>query len=730
MRALIGTCAVLVATLAPAVGQEDGYRVGVAATDITWHVMGDRLRQHHGDLPDFDPLTFSGLHSRVWAKAIVVDGPEGPFAFARADILMVTGDLYEAVVQRVRDRAGIPPERVLVAATHTHVANNGLFPHPAHSAVYRSFDPREQWFVAEGIADAIARAAADTRPAALAAGSGTVTLPAFNRRYTDREQQGSPPHANDPSRLDPELGVLRFDDADTGAPIAVLMNYGLHPVVLIDNPLVSADFVGWAERGVEEALGATAIWFTGAQGDQDPVHVRYSYPEAEWTGRIFAREAVRVAAALEPEPITRAAIVEKVIPVPEPGSNVVPTTGFFGPDVPLVGPGSLLIPTSVRLHAIELATADSSVALLSWPGEPIRDLGVAVKNGARALGFDRAYVLALANDWGGYWLTPEEYDRGLYERTLVFYGRDSAPYVLDHVLDLARALRTGTSPIPVPLPPNAAADRVLTEAIARAGMGAAPHAGRTRPLVSDEPSSIVAQPTDVERGQLVSLTWVGGSPDAPRGWIPEVVVVSYSLKEDGGSRVVAQEGTGDVLLYQSTPRRGEHRWTVVWQPPLDVPEGRYVFRTVSPVHCGPPWDNCGILAMEWGQFTVSACTCIEPGALSAENESDGVALSVAANYTAVPDGFRLLPERVSDGRAFVEVLLDGDVVDLVELTFVSSVEPVVRTITVHNLDGRDLPVTIVEPTERGSFRGAWAGPAGATFRLLSMEDAAGNRWHR
>src|SRR6185503_19362518 len=116
-----------------------------------------------------------------------------------------------------------------------------------------------------------------------------------------------PPYANDPSRIDPEIGVLRFDDARTGRPIAVVMNHGVHPVVTIDEPLLSSDLVGFAERELEAAVpGAMGIWFTGAQGDQDPVHVRFSYREAEWAGGVLGRAAGRVASKLNPRTITRA----------------------------------------------------------------------------------------------------------------------------------------------------------------------------------------------------------------------------------------------------------------------------------------------------------------------------------------------------------------------------------------------------------------------------------------
>src|SRR3954471_12437323 len=136
--------AVLVATAAQAAGARAAdYEVGVAKADITWHV--------NADAPSSTALTFSGLASRLWAKAVVIKPPGAKsFAFVRTDTLLITGDLYEGVLQRVVKSTGLEPERVLLAATHTHTGNNGLYPHAVHSALYRSFDPAEREYIADG----------------------------------------------------------------------------------------------------------------------------------------------------------------------------------------------------------------------------------------------------------------------------------------------------------------------------------------------------------------------------------------------------------------------------------------------------------------------------------------------------------------------------------------------------------------------------------------------------
>ena len=701
-------CVAICAAGAPAAHAAD-YEVGVGKADLSWHVGVEE--------PQSSALTFAGMHSRVWAKAIVVKPPgEKPLAFVRTDTLLITGDLYEGVALRVAQSTGLEPERLLLAATHTHTANNGLYPHGVHAALYKSFDPREREFLADRIAQAIAGAFANARPATLAAGAGSLSFPAFNRRYTDREAQKAPPYANDPERIDPEIGVLRFDDARTRKPIAVVMNHGVHPVVTIDEPLLSSDLVGFAERELEHLVpGAMGIWFTGAQGDQDPVHVRFSYDEAEWAGGVLGRAAGRVARGLKPRAITSARVAEKVVPLPEPGGPQ-PSLGTDAGRVPVPAPAPLAVPSSVRLQVIELgAEGTGKTALMTWPGEPIRDLGVSLKKAVKALGFKRAYVLGLANDWAGYWLTPEEYDREMYEWTLTFYGRESALYIHKHVVDLARALATGSEIEQVPLPAKAEADRAATRASAEAGVPPeeAPPA--------DPEAEIRDQPDSLRRTDTARMEWAGGSPRVPRDWFPEVFVE----RRHGLEWVTeAREGRGELLLLHE----GESVWSARWQSTRYSKLGTYRIRIEGTRQASEGPVDYKLVSKE---FRLRLCRCVTPRRLKARYSGGAWRFSVIGEYDPSSAGFRLLPVWVRTGRAVVNVLRDGRRIARTRLRYRSASRTLSRRVLVNNLDGRQLPVTTREPVDRGAFKGRWKGPRGArdqmVFTLASIRDRYGNR---
>jgi neutral ceramidase len=113
------------------------------------------------------------------------------------------------------------------------------------------------------------------------------------------------------SPVDPTVGVLRIDRLD-GTPLAILVNYACHPVVIMANlRQYSADFPGVMCRTVEQAFedrplcfflngaaGDIDSYYTGVPAEQDPV------AKMQWTGERLGREAARVAKAIHTEIMT------------------------------------------------------------------------------------------------------------------------------------------------------------------------------------------------------------------------------------------------------------------------------------------------------------------------------------------------------------------------------------------------------------------------------------------
>jgi len=222
--------------------------VGVAVIDITpppGLLMSGFAARTEPALGAHDPLT---------VRALVV----GDTALVTVDVV----GLHEDMVAAIRARAGLPDGNVVVTAIHTHGA-----PISQVGRLGDAPDPAFLQAIEDGCVAAIAAARADARPATLAIGMGDDPDVARNRRHDD-------------GLVDRALPVLRFRDA-AGTVFAVLVSYGLHPVVLgADNRLMTADYVHYVRAEIEAACpGAVAVFATGCCGDVNNGHT----PHESWT---------------------------------------------------------------------------------------------------------------------------------------------------------------------------------------------------------------------------------------------------------------------------------------------------------------------------------------------------------------------------------------------------------------------------------------------------------------
>ncbi|MDX1497571.1 MAG: hypothetical protein R3352_08460, partial [Salinisphaeraceae bacterium] len=154
-----------------------------------------------------------------------------------------------------------------------HVTHN-------HSSAYSStlavgvwvfedaFDARFFENQARKIAAAIELAAADLRPARM--GAATVRHHIYKGNIVGLKTADNGTPAGYPDEYgDHGLPVLRFDDVQTGEPIAVWVNWGEHPESLDGFDLHSADFLAALERFVDREIGAPLIFSQGDVGSAE-----------------------------------------------------------------------------------------------------------------------------------------------------------------------------------------------------------------------------------------------------------------------------------------------------------------------------------------------------------------------------------------------------------------------------------------------------------------------------
>ena len=423
-----------------------------------------------------------GTHDELTAKAVVIR-PEGgqPLAWVRIDAIGTTAEIQDQVADRVAN-LGYPSSAVFVSATHTH-AGPGAFMRAPFAAVVAmdNFRPEVEAKIVDACAQAIAEAHAGARPATISFASTQDrdaeghNVIAQNRRA--RRFRGEIPY----DAVDDEIGLVLFRAQADGAPLALLANYAVHPTVLgSDNLHFSADLAGGIEDALEARLGAPALFVNGAEGDVSPRRIKTAggLLRCRELGVAFADLALPAldAAPVHSEVALRAVQGRRIMgrahtlialgrerfvsgnrgpqgwvfkPLTLPFDLLFWIAGFTNFHVELTwnfGLGlvveldGLLDRNETRFGGLRIQAGDEDVCLLTMPGEPTHDLGLALRELARERGATRTLVGGLTLDHVGYIASPEEYRRGGYEAWSTLFGEDTGPLLLEGSGEVLRAL--------------------------------------------------------------------------------------------------------------------------------------------------------------------------------------------------------------------------------------------------------------------------------------------------
>ena len=263
---------------------ERNLRVGAARVDIT---------------PASDPANRpSGRyeHEKLYVRAIVLDDGGARAALIGADQGGLSEVIWQAASKQIADELNCPIENIVMSATHTHSGwGPGGFPGMRGLQSDPNAPPPP---IVGKILDAVRQAKAKLQPARVGFGTGKSYLN-VNRDAIDPETHLWTQAPNLEGSSDKTVAVVEFVGA-TGEPIAVYMDYAMHPVNGFLAGITSADFPGAASRYVEQAFGdkTVAVFAQGASGDQNPLFLRAgtnamaSASGAPISGYVMTREKV------------------------------------------------------------------------------------------------------------------------------------------------------------------------------------------------------------------------------------------------------------------------------------------------------------------------------------------------------------------------------------------------------------------------------------------------------
>jgi neutral ceramidase len=424
---------------------------GAAKIDITpaspvW--MDGMIRAHRS----------AGVHDTLYARCLVLGDRlgRGTIALITIDVCAL-GEATCGAMRRAAAVAGLLPECVLVAATHTH----------SGPATFGFFNPREDDYnawLAGRVGALVAAAVAAMQPACVACGSGREETISHYRRFLADDGHVVmiwEPFAAQRLRgalgeADPQVGVLKVTQrAEPHNVIALLINHAGHPNVMSgDSYLLSPDYPGQACRLLEQQLGGVALFANGAQGSVDVDGLR----DRDWDGvaRLgarLARAAGDVARSMVPAPSAPLAcasaaydIPQRTITAPEwawaqdilrrTGGAVASMADGVGDDyVALLYKELRAVDKPIAVTQTCLAIGDC--ALLTFPGELYTEIGLHIK--AKSA-FRHTCIIGLANGYIGYIPTRRAISEGGYSEITRRVDAAAEEIVVQHSLELLQSV--------------------------------------------------------------------------------------------------------------------------------------------------------------------------------------------------------------------------------------------------------------------------------------------------
>ena len=386
----------------------NGLRAGVGRATITpplgtW-LCGFGNREHGCD----------AILDDLYATTLVIANDETTIAIVSCDVCGIPSQQVAVLRALIAERTGIPASNVLVNTSHSH---SGPF-----TSIHDDMSDHERAYSANlvhAIAGSVEMARNNLEACRISHGAGSVAVNVNRRqRHTDG---GMTLGENARGALDTTVQLLRVDTEEE-EPLAALIHYACHPVVLYPpSHAVSADFVGVARGLFEAASGATMLFLQGACGNINPIGQRSEMDMQErlWgVGSALGAEALKVYSlsglrsafgeAAPLEPVLDAAHETLALDLQAPGEppptfrTRTPALRYWTP--PLIGEDQV----AFEVQALRIG----DVALVGGAGEVFIELAQAVQERSP---FAHTMYLGYTNGDIGYIPTAAAYPEGGYE---------------------------------------------------------------------------------------------------------------------------------------------------------------------------------------------------------------------------------------------------------------------------------------------------------------------------
>ncbi|MCA8985652.1 MAG: hypothetical protein R3C12_04290 [Planctomycetaceae bacterium] len=280
-----------------AISDEPIFRAGAATSNITPPIDSDSTARSSN-------RQATHVHDELHARCLVLDDGEAKLALVVCDLRHISAEVVIDAKRMIQRMTGIPPECVLVSATHTHTSTGTRLEEGEGEPFY---DYRA--YLTRRIAEGVLRAVNQLEPARIGWGVAEEPTQVFNRRWFLTANRGVIYGAHDNIELvdtnpgysgllrpagpvDPQITFLSVQSTE-GQPIALLASYGLHYVGGVPANTISADYFAIFADRIGELLGAeryqdppfVGIMANGTSGDVNNLE-RYSEEELAKRGTL------------------------------------------------------------------------------------------------------------------------------------------------------------------------------------------------------------------------------------------------------------------------------------------------------------------------------------------------------------------------------------------------------------------------------------------------------------
>ncbi len=448
-----------------------------AATSVITPEIGREI------IGGFVPFPSRHIHDELHARCLVLDDGQTKLALVVCDLLGIHRVVSDEARRLIQEKASIPPECVMISATHTHSASSALG--EARWKIDQMPDDYQR-FVAQRIADGVLRALNSRRPAQIAFGTADAPEHVNNRRWhmmagtvpsnpfggqdlvKMNPPAGSPNLVEPAGPVDPVVSFISVRGID-GSPISIFAAYSLHYVGGVGAADISADYYGYFCESLKQLMTAgevaplsidrppfVALMANGTSGDINNIDFRKPrgskkpYEQMKFVADDVAKKIHAVATKLEyrgditlasryrepsiawrrPNVEQRKWAADTIAAGPKGKSDL---SFIYAERVSRLAeyPETTTIPLQV------LRIGD--VCIGTMPCEVFCEIGLDFK---RRSPFAKSFMVELAHGYVGYLPTPRQHQLGGYETWLGTNRLEvtASDKLLDNLIEMAKEL--------------------------------------------------------------------------------------------------------------------------------------------------------------------------------------------------------------------------------------------------------------------------------------------------